>query len=184
VLQADPTTLLVEWRSGNRAALDALMPLVYDDLRARARGHLRREAEGHTLTTTALVHETYLKLLDLDRLRWQDRAHFLALASQAMRNILVSYARQHRAEKRGGGERPITLDDELPVRTESAEHLLALDQALNRLGELSERLSQTVEMRFFGGMKVEEIAEVLGVAPSTVKLDWRKARAWLYRELA
>jgi RNA polymerase sigma-70 factor (ECF subfamily) len=183
-VQTDPTTLLVEWRSGNRAALDALMPLVYNDLRVRAHGYLRREAEGHTLTTTALVHETYLKLLDLDRLRWQDRAHFLALASQAMRNILVSYARQHRAEKRGGGERPITLDDELPVRTESAEHLLALDQALNRLGELSERLSQTVEMRFFGGMRVEEIAEVLGVAPSTVKLDWRKARAWLYRELA
>ena len=182
-MQADPTTLLVEWRSGNRAALDALMPLVYDDLRKRAHGHLRREAEGHTLTTTALVHETYLKLLDLDRLRWQDRAHFLALASQAMRNILVSYARQHRAEKRGGGERPLTLDDELPVRTESAEHLLALDQALNRLGELSERLSQTVEMRFFGGMKVDEIAEVLGVSSGTVKLDWRKARAWLYREL-
>src|SRR5688500_12547439 len=177
---ADPTNLVLEWRSGNRAALDELMPLVYDDLRKRAHGHLRREAVGHTLTTTALVHETYLKLLDLDRLRWQDRAHFLALASQAMRNILVSYARQHRAEKRGGGVKPLTLDEDLPVSAEPAEQILELDQALDRLAGLNERLSRTVELRFFGGMKVEEIAEVLGVAPSTVKLDWRKARAWLY----
>jgi RNA polymerase sigma factor (TIGR02999 family) len=180
---ADPTTLLIEWRGGNRAALDELYPVVYEDLRRRAHVFLRQESPGHTLTTTALVHETYLKLLDLDRLRWEDRAHFLALAAQVMRQVLVSYARQHRAAKRGGGAAPLRLDEELAVSTGPSEQLLSLDRALDKLAALNERLSRTVELRFFGGMKVEEIAEVLGVSSRTVKLDWRKARAWLSREL-
>ena len=180
----DPTTLLVQWRDGNRDALDALFPLVYEDLRRRAHGQLRQQPVGHTLTTTALVHETYLKLISVDRVRWQDRAHFMALAATAMRHVLVSYARRHGAAKRGGGQVPLSLDDPPEITKEGAEELLSLDQALDRLAALNERLSRVVELRFFGGMKVDEIAEALGVARSTVKLDWQKAKAWLYRELA
>ena len=185
----DPTTLLTEWRDGSRVALDQLFPLVYEDLRERAHRALRNEREGHTLTTTALVHETYLKLLDVSRVRVQDRAHFYALAAMAMRRVLVDYARRHRAEKRGGGspgaESPLSfgLDEPATVASERVDEMLELDEALGRLAELNERLSRTVEMRFFGGMTVEEIAQALGLAESTVKLDWQKARAWLYREL-
>ena len=185
----DPTTLLTEWRDGSRAALDQLFPLVYEDLRERAHRSLRHEREGHTLTTTALVHETYLKLLDVSRVRVQDRAHFSALAATAMRRVLVDYARRHRAEKRGGGnaaaEAPLSfgLDEPATVAVARADDMLELDEALGRLAELNERLSRTVEMRFFGGMTIEEIAQALGLAESTVKLDWQKARAWLYREL-
>jgi RNA polymerase sigma factor (TIGR02999 family) len=184
MLQADPTTLLTAWRRGNRVALDELFPLVYEDLRRRAHLCLRHEATGHTLTTTGLVHEAYLKLIDGERVRWEDRAHFLALAARAMRQVLVSYARRYKAEKRGGGVIPLSLDDELPVSENRADQMLALDRALERLSQLNDRLSRTVELRFFGGMKVEEIAVALDVAPSTVKLDWQKAKAWLYRELA
>ena len=191
---ADPTTLLTEWRSGNRAgnraALDELFPLVYDDLRRRAHSCLRGERESHTLNTTSLVHETYLKLLDIQRVRVQDRSHFLALSSTAMRRVLVSYARRHRATKRGGGQPGSVLDTDAlemsqasPLSAGRAEEMLALDRALQKLGELNERLSRTVELRFFGGMTIAEIAEVLEIAPSTVKLDWHKAKAWLYREL-
>jgi RNA polymerase sigma factor (TIGR02999 family) len=184
MLQADPTTLLTSWRRGNRVAMDELFPLVYEELRRRAHHCLRREATGHTLTTTALVHEAYLKLIDGERVQWEDRAHFLALAARAMRQVLVSYARRYKAQKRGGGAVPLDIDDELPVSETRADQTLALDRALDRLSQLNERLSRTVELRFFGGMKVEEIAVALDIAPSTVKLDWQKAKAWLYRELA
>ncbi|HEY3257987.1 MAG TPA: sigma-70 family RNA polymerase sigma factor [Gemmatimonadaceae bacterium] len=190
MLTRDPTTLLTEWRDGNRAAFDQLFPLVYDDLRRRAHLYLRGEREGHTLTTTALVHETYIKLLDVKRVRVEDRSHFLALAATAMRRVLVEYARRHNAIKRGGGAEPVigssegNLADAMPIATERADQLLALDRALEKLGKLDERLSRLVELRFFGGMTVEATAEALDLAESTVKLDWKKAKAWLYRELA
>ena len=181
---ADPTHLLTEWRNGNRAALDQLFPLVYDDLRKRARAQLRQQPGGHTLTTTALVHETYLKLIAVERVSWQDRAHFMALAATAMRHVLVSYARRNRAAKRGGGQVALSLD-EAPVFTDTgSEQLLVLDEALGKLAQMDDRLSRTVELRFFGGLTIEEIAEALGIAPSTVSLDWQKAKAWLGQELA
>lgn len=179
----DPTELLALSRTGNREALDALFSLVYGDLRARAHRLLQGQPAGLTLSTTALVHESYLKLIRSERLSVQDRAHFLALAAHAMRLVLVSYARGHGAAKRGGGTIPLELDEELLLSNDRAEQLLALDEALGRLAKLSERLSRTVELRFFGGLTLEETAEALSVAPSTVKLDWQKARAWLYREL-
>ena len=180
---ADPTQLLADWRLGSREALDALFALVYEDLRARAHRLLQSQPPGLTLSTTALVHESYLKLIRSERLSVQDRAHFLALAAQAMRQVLVSYARSHGAEKRGGGTHPLELDEELLLSNERAEQILALDEALQRLALLNDRLSRTVELRFFGGLTLEETADALSVAPSTVKLDWQKARAWLYREL-
>jgi RNA polymerase sigma factor (TIGR02999 family) len=181
--RADATQLLAEWRRGNREALDALFALVYDDLRVRAHRLLEGQPAGLTLSTTALVHESYLKLIRSERLSVQDRAHFLALAAHAMRLVLVSYARSHGAEKRGAGATPLELDEELLLSNERASQLLALDEALERLATLNDRLSRTVELRFFGGLTVEETADALSVAPSTVKLDWQKARAWLYREL-
>ena len=186
----DPTTLLTQWRDGNQTALDQLFPLVYEDLRRRAHLYLRGEREGHTLSTTALVHETYLKLLDIKRVRVQDRSHFLALAATAMRRVLIEYARRHKAIKRGGGAQPVAdsseamLTDAVPLATERAEQLLAIDSALEKLGKQDARLSHLVELRFFGGMTIEEAAEALDLAESTVKLDWQKAKAWLYRELA
>ena len=180
---ADPTQLLTAWRKGSRAAVDELFQHVYDELRSRAHHLLQGQPEGLTLSTTALVHESYLKLIRSENLTVQDRAHFLALAARAMRLVLVSYARSHGAEKRGGGAQPLELDDELVVSNERAEQLLALDEALVRLAQLSDRLSRTVELRFFGGLTVEETADALNVAPSTVKLDWEKACAWLHGEL-
>ncbi|MGI9076696.1 MAG: sigma-70 family RNA polymerase sigma factor [Gemmatimonadaceae bacterium] len=182
--RADSTALLTEWRNGNRAALDKLFPLVYNDLRQRARGYLRGQRAGHTLDTTALVHETYLKLVAVERIKWEDRAHFLALAASAMRHVLISYARRNVSLKRGGGRVPVTLEEALVLTDTGADQMLALDGALQKLAGLNVRLSRTVELRFFGGLTVEETAEVLGVAPSTVKLDWQKAKAWLYRELS
>ena len=179
----DPTALLGAARNGSREALDALYALVYDDLRVRAHHLLRSQPSGLTLSTTALVHESYLKLIRSEALTLRDRAHFLALAARAMRMVLVSYARNHGAEKRGGGTVPLELDEELLVSDQRAEQMIALDEALARLAGLSDRLSRTVELRFFGGLTVEETAQALDVAESTVKLDWQKARAWLYREL-
>jgi RNA polymerase sigma factor (TIGR02999 family) len=186
----DATTLLTEWRDGNRSALDELFPLVYEELRRRAHRALQGEDEGHTLTTTALVHEAYLRLLDVTRVRWQDRSHFLALAATAMRRVLVDHARRHKAAKRGGGREAeqlepslIPLDPSATLSAERAEQMLALDAALQRLFAVHERMGRTVEMRFFGGMTIEETAEALEVATSTVKLDWQKAKAWLYQEL-
>jgi RNA polymerase sigma-70 factor (ECF subfamily) len=182
--RADPTALLTEWRNGNRDALDKLFPLVYNDLRRRARAYLRGQPGGHTLNTTALVHETYLKLVAVERITWEDRAHFLALAASAMRHVLISYARRNDSLKRGGGQIPVSLEEALVLTDTGADQMLALDSALQRLAALNERLSRTVELRFFGGLTVEETAQVLDVAPSTVKLDWQKAKAWLYRELS
>ena len=180
----NPTTLLTAWRKGDRGALDDLFPLVYEELRARAHRLLEGRSGGPTLSTTALVHESYLKLIRGEGVTWQDRAHFLALAARAMRMVLVSYARTQGAEKRGGGVVPLELREELALSSERAGQMLALDEALERLAALNERLSKTVELRFFGGLTIEESAEALDVAPSTVKLDWHKARAWLYRELS
>lgn len=180
----DPSTLLTKWRDGSRAALDELFTLVYQDLRRRAHLQLLGERDGHTLTTTALVHETYLKLIDVTRVRVQDRAHFLALAATAMRRVLVDYARKHRAQKRSpGGEASLDFTEPATVAADRANEILELDEALEKLAVLNSRLAVTVEMRFFGGMTVEETAEVLNLATSTVKLDWQKARAWLFREL-
>ena len=180
----DITTLLIEWRGGNQKALDGLFPLVREELRRRAHRYLQQERSGHTLSTTALVHEAYLRLVDIEQVQWQDRAHFLAVAAQAMRRILVDYARKHKAGKRGGDHRVrLALDEAPPLSHERSEEMLALDLALETLATLNPRLSRTVELRFFGGLTIHETAEVLGVAPSTVKLDWQKAKAWLHREL-
>lgn len=176
--------LFSAWRQGSRTALDALFAMVYDELRSRAHRLLESQPEGHTLSTTALVHESYLKLIRSENLTIQDRAHFLALAAHAMRLVLVSYARAHGAAKRGGGSIALELDPDFAAATQRADQVLALDAALERLARLNERLSRNVELRFFGGLTVEETAEALGVAQSTVKLDWQKARAWLYRELS
>lgn len=177
------TELLGQLRGGNRTVVDSLMPLVYEQLHAMARGQLRRERPEHTLNATALVHEAYLKLVGQDRVDWQNRAHFFAIAAQAMRRILINHANRRLAAKRGAGEALVTFDEELVQGHQRAEELIQLDEALQRLAKLSERQSRVVEYRFFGGLKHREIAEVLGVSVGTVRLDWRMARAWLSREL-
>ncbi len=179
----DITRLLVAAREGERSAMDELFPLVYDELHGMAHGRLRHRTPAQTLNTTALVHEAYLKLVDQTRAQWNDRSHFLAVASVAMRHILVDYARRRTARKRGGQEGDVTLDDMQPGVIGRAEEILAIDQALGSLAELSERLAKLVELRFFGGLSVAETAEVLEVSERTVKRDWRKARAFLYRSL-
>jgi RNA polymerase sigma factor (TIGR02999 family) len=178
------TDLLALAAAGDRGALDRAFPLVYEELRRLAHRQLRRESEGHTLSTTALVHEAYLKLVDQTRGEWRDRAHFLAIAATAMRRILVDHARRHRAGKRGGTGRPLSLDsvEELPVE-DRAEFLVHLDEALARLAMLDERQARVVECRFFGGYTEEETAETLGIGLRTVKRDWAKARSWLFQEL-
>lgn len=182
-MEADVTTLLVRWRNGDRDAFDALMPLVYDELQRRARRYLRGEREGHTLSTRALVNEAYVALIDVNRVAWQDRTHFYAMAARAMRRILVSYARRHHAAKRGGREPRVTLDESLVVADRHSEQMLDLHAALDQLALIDDRLARLVELRFFGGLTFEEVAEALDIGLTTVKLDWRKARAWLYREL-
>ena len=180
----DLTRLLLDWSRGDKTALDRLMPLVYDELRALAERSLRHERSGHTLQGTALVHEAYLKLVDQRQVRWQDRAHFFAVAAQLMRRILVDHARRHGAAKRGSGEPRLPLDEaDAPAAPAPLVDWLALDRALDRLAALDERQSRTVELRFFGGLTIEETAEVLQVSPATVKNDWSLARGWLYREL-
>ncbi len=179
------TSLLRALQDGDRSALDRLAPLVYDKLCAMARARMRRERAGHTLETTALVHEAYLELAAADGIDWRDRAHFFAVAARTMRNVLVDHAERRRTQKRGGGATPITLDSELlALAPAGGEEILALDAALERLRALDPRKEQVVECRFFAGMTVEETAAVLGVAPATVKRDWEFARAWLHRELA
>lgn len=177
------TELLLDCRSDDRAA-DRLFPLVYEELRRIAHLHLRRERTGHTLGTTALVHEAYLKLVDISRVEWRDRVHFLSMAARAMRRILVDYARQHRADRRGGGVIPLTLDEALePSVDAQADELIALDEALTQLGALSPRLVQVVEHRFFAGMSEDETAEALQLTSRTVRRDWVKARGWLRQAL-
>ena len=179
----DVTLLLHELAGGNRTVVDALMPLVYDELRRLASRQLRRERADHTLNTTALVHEAYLKLVGQKSVSWQNRAHFLAIAAQAMRRILINYAQSRLAEKRGGGQQVVELNEELVVAEGRAEEIVALDAALTKLQELDERQSKIVEFRFFGGLTHEEIGEVLGISVPTVQRSWRMARAWLAREL-
>jgi len=182
------TEVLCALRNGAPDAMDRLAPLVYERLRRIAHRQLRAEPMGHTLSTTALVHEAYLKLVDQTRAEWQDRGHFFAVASGAMRRILVDYARRYRAARRGGGEdgapvRPISLDDtEIPV-AERADALVALDEALERLGEFDERQARVVECRFFGGLTEEETAAALGISQRTVAREWVTARGWLFQEL-
>ena len=178
------TEFLAQLRDGtaDRRAVDALTQRVYDALHALAERQLRRERAAHTLTPTALVNEAYLKLVE-QRTDWQNRAHFLAIAAQVMRRILCNYAIGRRAAKRGSGQEPAEYDDAVIAGVGRSEELLALDEALQRLAQLSERQARVVEMRFFGGLKHEEIAEVLGVSPATARLDWRLARAWLSGEL-
>ena len=177
------TQLLMEWTGGNRAALDRLMPLVYDELRRLAGGYFGRERRDHTLQPTALVNEAFLRLVDQKRIQWQGRAHFLAIAATLMRELLISHARKHRAAKRGsGGQRVTLLDSDVAVEARDVD-LLDLDRALSALAAFDTRQARVVELRYFGGMTVEETATVLEVSPATVKLDWTFARAWLLREL-
>lgn len=180
------TLLLREWSEGKQEVLSDLMPLVYDELRRQAAGRLRREREGHTLQTTALIHEAYLKLIDQADVRWQNRAHFFAIASQAMRRILIDHARNRHRNKRGGANEDAPLDAlamEIPEPEKSTD-LVALDEALTRLAGYDERQARIVELRYFGGLEIEETAEVLGVSPATVRRDWSFAKAWLKQELA
>lgn len=177
------TQLLLAWRKGDPGALDELMPLVHRELRRIARNFMRRQNPGHTLQTTALVNEAFLRLVDSDRVNWQDRNHFFAISSQLMRRILVDFARKKKSLKRGGDHIMVTLDERADVPVEKANDLLALDEALTRLGKLSPRQSQIVEMRYFAGLTEEQVAEAMGVSARTVRRDWNLARAWLYREL-
>lgn len=180
---SEVTRLLRDARTGDPGALNRLMPLVYDELRALAARHLRRERPGHTLATTALAHEAYLRLVEQREVHWQDRAHFLAIASTAIRRILVDHARGARAARRGGGREREHLREEMAVQVEPDIDLLALEEALTRLEELDPRKSRVVELRFFGGLTTRESAEVLSISEATVERDWSLARAWLYREV-
>ena len=180
--QADITRLLVDWSGGEREALDRLIPLVYTQLRQMAHQRLREERVDHTLNTTALVHEAYLKLIDINEVHWQDRAHFLAMASRLMRRILVDYWRKKKAHKRGGDQQRMVLDEGLLLPASDPDTVLDFDDALTRLEKLNPRQSQAVEHRYFGGLSAEESAQVLGVSRATVERDLRAARAWLARE--
>ncbi len=175
--------MLSEISDGSRTVVDKLMPVVYDELRNLAQIHLRRERGGHTLNPTALAHEAYLKLIDQKSVTWQNRAHFFGIASQAMRRILINYANQKLAQKRGGGATLITYDEQNHPRETAAEDIVRLDEALSELARLNERQAKVVELRFFGGLTHEEISEVLAVSVPTVRRDWRLARAWMSREL-
>jgi len=177
------TQLLLDWRGGDQHALDALTPLVYDELRRIARRYLQRERPGHTLQSTALVNEAFLKLID-QQVSWQNRAHFFAMAAQFMRRILVDHARGRHAVKRGGEAAcKLTLDEGVAVASQRDVDVIALDTALERLAAMDEQQARIVELRFFAGLSIEETAEVLEISPATVKRDWAMARAWLFREL-
>jgi RNA polymerase sigma factor (TIGR02999 family) len=191
VSSRDITGLLIDWSAGNEAALQSLLPLVYEELRQIAGRHLRRENAGHTLQQTALVHEAFIHLVDQHRVDMRCRAQFFGLASQIMRNILVDHARRQRAHKRGGDAVRVGLDeggelaaDAMASLQSQAPDLSDIDHALKRLEQLDPRLGKIVELRFFGGLSIEDTAEVLGISPATVKRDWMSARAWLQREVA
>ncbi|MEW6207805.1 MAG: sigma-70 family RNA polymerase sigma factor [Acidobacteriota bacterium] len=175
--------MLLDWRNGDRDALNRLMPLVYDELRRLAHRYMNRRFAGQTLQTTALVHEAYIRLVGQDQVVWQNRSHFFAVCAQVMRNLLVDRARSRQAEKHGGGARQVSLDEADVISPEKQIDLLALDEALDKLASLDPRKSRIVEMRYFGGMSVEETAEVLDISPITVKREWLKARAWLYHQM-
>jgi RNA polymerase sigma factor (TIGR02999 family) len=177
------TQLLIAYREGDREAFDRLVPIVYQDLRRIARAHLRRGRSGHTLDTTGLVHEAYLRLVDQTRVEWIHRQHFLSVCARAMRQIIISSARKHAAVKRGGGERAVTLEEERISDPGQAEWLLALDRALERLAAHNERMARVVECRYFAGLSEEETAQALDTSLRTVQRDWMKARAWLREDL-
>jgi len=178
------TGLLLDWSNGDQAAFDRLLPLVYHELRQMARRYMARQNPGHTLQTTALIHEAYLKLVEQKDKQWQNRAHFFGVAAQAMRHILVDYARAKQTEKHGGGARAVALDEALTVSQERTAELVALDDALQELAKFDPRKCQVVELRFFGGLSVAETAEVLKVSEITVLRDWSMAKAWLHRTLS
>ena len=177
------TGLLVDWSNGDQTALEKLLPLVEQELRRLAHSYMRRENPDHTLQTTALVNEAYLKLIDQKKTRWQNRAHFFGIAAQIMRRILLNYARDQHREKRGGKAVQVSFSEASVVCLEKPEELIALDEALERLAAVDERKSRVVELRYFGGLEIDEIAEVLKVSPITVMRDWKFARAWLFREM-
>lgn len=177
------TQLLLAWGGGDKAALDELMPIVYNELRRLAKSYMRRQRPGHTLQTTELVNEAYLRLIDSSRVNWQNRTHFFAMAARLMRRILVDFARTRNSLKRGGGRIQITLDEGIEIPFEKETNLVALDEALKNLENLNPRQSQVVELRYFGGLSEEEIAATLDVSVRTVRRDWSVARAWLFRRL-
>lgn len=177
------TQLLLAWSEGDQGALDRLMPLVYGELRRLAHNYMRNERAGHTLQTTAIIHEAYLRLIDAGQVRLDNRAHFFAVAARLMRQILVDLARSRGYQKRGGGAHQVSLDEALVISPERNDDLVALNDALDALAKLDQRQSQIVELRFFGGLTEEEISEILKVSTRTVRSDWRLARSWLLREL-
>lgn len=181
--QADVTQLLVSWGNGDQQALEQLIPLVYSELRRLADRYVRRERQGHTLQSTALVHEAWMKLIDQRNVRWQNRAHFFGVAAQMIRRILVDYARNRHAEKRGGHAFKLSLDDAIEMPKQRDLDLVALDDALDSLSQVDPQQGRIVELRFFAGLSIEETAEALRISPATVKRDWVVAKAWLYREM-
>lgn len=178
------TELLNDWSKGNKEALDQLVPLVYDELRRQAARYLRREQVGHTLQTTALIHEAYLRLVDQRSVHWQNRAQFFGIAGQMMRRILVDHARTKKRAKRGGSDIRVSLDQAVAISSKKDLDIVALDEALGRLEEIDPQQSRIVELRFFSGLSVEETAAVLGISAATVKRDWSVAKAWLHREIS
>lgn len=178
------TRLLTDWRDGDQTALDRLLPLVYDELHRIAARYMRGERRGNTLQTTALVNEVYMRLADYKRMQWQDRAHFFAVAAQAMRRILIDFARARRNRKRGGDVERVSLDEGAVATRDNGTDLLALNEALQQLERMNARQARVVELRYFGGLDEKEVGHVLGIAPRTVRADWQLARAWLYKTLA
>lgn len=179
----DVTGLLLEWRQGDRAAFDKLMPLVYDEMRRIAHRYMQQERDGHTLQTTALINEAYVRLVGQQKMEWRNRAHFFAVTAQVMRHVLIDHARRLHYAKRGGAARRVTLEEAEAMTQERAAELVALDEALNDLARLDPRKSRVVELRYFGGLSIEETADVLEISEMTVRRDWRAAKAWLYRAL-
>jgi len=180
----DATDLLLAWSNGDQSAFDQLVPLVHHELRALAHRYMRGERSDHTLQATALVNEAYVRLVDVNRIRWQNRAHFFAVAARTMRRILVEFARNRRRQKRGGDAVRVSIDDATEIAQDASADLVALNDALSSLASFDVRMGQVVELRFFGGLSVEETAEVLHVSPETVMRDWKTAKAWLLRELS
>jgi RNA polymerase sigma-70 factor (ECF subfamily) len=178
------TQLLIAWSDGDRAALDKLTPLVYEELRRLARRYMSREGKGHTLQTTALVHEAYLRLFNRQSVQWQNRAHFFAIAAQLMRCILVDHARGHACQKRGGKAQMVSLDEAAVISQDRASEVIALDEALKGLAAIDPQQSRIVELRFFGGLSVDETAEVLSLSAATIKREWSSAKLWLHREIS
>lgn len=178
------TRFLADWSSGNQSAMEDLMPIVYEELRAIAKRYMKRQNDNHTLQTTELIHEAYLKLVENKDKEWQNRAHFFGVAAQAMRHILVDYARSKHRQKRGGNDFRVTLDENALILKDNSGEIIALNEALENLAKLDKRKVSVVEMKFFGGLTMEEIAEILQISPETAKRDWKFSRTWLLRELA